>query len=141
MCTSIADRLPSAWGDEVMPTAVPALMSASLAGMTARTVALSLSLSLSSAPSRDLTVTTSPATPSTVPRTRDGGGCCAKLADPASSTARLEAPNVRRVIWLMVILFNLTLFIVTLFIVTFFFKSLFIVVLPQGRRRRASGDQ
>jgi hypothetical protein len=72
--------------------------------MTARTVAPSLSLSLRAAPSRDLTVTMSPSTPSTVPRTRTGGGCWAKLADPASSKANPEAPNVRRVILFIVIL-------------------------------------
>src|SRR5882724_4802916 len=87
-----------------MPTLVPALMSASLAGMTARTVAPSLSLSLSAAPSRDLTTTMSPSTPSTVPRTRTGGDCWAKLADPASIKANPEVPNVRRDILFIVIL-------------------------------------
>jgi len=80
-----------------MPTLLPALMSVIFAGMTARTTALSLSLSLSSAPSRDLTVTRLPSTPSTVPRTRAFCGCWAKLAVPASVKARPVAPKVRRV--------------------------------------------
>ena len=67
-----ADKANLESGDiiEAIEGKTAALMSASLAGITARTVALSLSLSLSSAPSRDLTVTTLPSTPSTVPRTR-----------------------------------------------------------------------
>src|SRR3981081_651127 len=70
--------------------------------MTARPGGPSLSLSLSSAPSRDLTLIISPSTPSTVPRTRTGGDCWAKLAEPASIKAKLEAPNMRRVILFIV---------------------------------------
>src|SRR5262249_31362624 len=65
-----------------------------------RTAALSVSLTLYVVcPSRDLTVSTGPSTASTVPRTRTGGGCWAKLADVTSSRANPAAPNARRVIW------------------------------------------
>jgi Transposase len=55
-------------------------------------------------PSRDLTVSIGPSTPSTVPRTRTVDDCCwAKVSDVASSRAKLAAPKARRVIWSIVI--------------------------------------
>src|SRR5215471_21648805 len=56
-------------------------------------------------PSRDLTVSIGPSTPSTVPRTRTVGDCCwAKVADVASSKAKPAAPKARRIVWSIVIL-------------------------------------
>jgi hypothetical protein len=48
-----------------------------------------------------LTVSVDPSTPSTVPRTRTGGGCWAKLAEVASNNAKPATPKTRREIWLM----------------------------------------
>src|SRR5438445_13604913 len=86
----------------VTPINELSLMSESAALMMPRTAALSVSLTLYVVcPSRDLTVSTGPSTASTVPRTRTGGGCWAKLTDVASSRAKPAAPSARRAIWFM----------------------------------------
>src|SRR5438093_1412935 len=85
--TSTAFWLPSGPGTVVAPTKEPTLMSDS-AILTMPTTLMSVVIcSLTSSPERDLTERTSPSTPSTVPRTRDGEVCWASAQehDTASS--------------------------------------------------------
>src|SRR5256885_7121144 len=70
MCTSSAFWLPSACGIAALPRKVPSLMSAIEAFTTATIIALSVSVSVSSAPSLDFKVSTLPWTFSMAPRTR-----------------------------------------------------------------------
>src|SRR6267154_1050792 len=70
MCTSSAFWLPSGCGIAALPRKVPSLMSAIEALTTATIIALSVSVSLSSAPSLDFKVRTLPSTFSMSPRTR-----------------------------------------------------------------------
>ena len=86
----------------VTPMKELSLMSVRGALTMPRTAALSVSLTLYVVwPSRDLTVSSGPSTASTVPRTRTGAGCWAKLADVASSRAKPATPKTRRVVWFM----------------------------------------
>src|SRR5437763_900876 len=94
MRSSTACSVPSGRGREVMATLVLALTSASEALTTPRILALSLSVSLSSPPSRDLTVTTLPSTFSIVPRTRTFCAC-AETEVSAKAVATAAAARTR----------------------------------------------
>src|SRR5579871_4111037 len=77
-CTSIAFWLPSGPGTVVVPMKEPTLMSASEILMMPTIFASVVRCSLTPSPLRDFTASTSPSTPSMVPRTRVGvGDCCA----------------------------------------------------------------
>jgi hypothetical protein len=105
MWISTAFWLPSAWGMPVTPMNEFCLISDSEALTTPRTATLSAIFTLYVVwPSRDLTVSIGPSTPSTVPRTRTVDDCCwAKVADVATSKTKPAAPKARRVILSIVI--------------------------------------
>src|SRR5215831_15601892 len=96
MRSSTASRVPSGRGREVMATLLSVLTSARDALTTPAMRTLSLSMSLSSAPSRDLTIKTLPSCFSMVPRTRT---FCAWAdielsANVAANTATTETRDV-----------------------------------------------
>src|ERR1700694_3119819 len=90
-CTSTALWLPSGPGTVVVPMKEPTLISESEILMMPTTRISPVMRSLTSSPLRDLTESTSPSTPSMVPRTRDGAGGCWAIAesDEATTTARM----------------------------------------------------
>src|SRR5438093_738759 len=91
MCTSRAFWLPSGCGIAPLPRKVPSLMSAIEAFTTATILASSVSVSLSSAPSLDLSVSTLPSAFSIVPRTRR---VCAVTAHDAAIIAPTSSNRI-----------------------------------------------